>query len=145
MSDESRRTDWRDELTRRLAPLYLRPEREAEIVDELSQHLDDFVRELVAGGATVDDARRAALADLDVPGELARRMRSAEPRPPAYRAHLLRPPRRRFVFRHALVAILIVALGAAAAAVIFTAQRRLSASALPYRDPARLVALQVRG
>jgi hypothetical protein len=36
MSDESRRTDWRDELTRRLAPLHLRPEREAEIVSPAS-------------------------------------------------------------------------------------------------------------
>jgi predicted permease len=78
MSDDLRRTNWRGELTRRLAPLYLRPEREAEIVDELSQHLDDFVRELVAGGATVEEARRAALADLDVPGELARRMGRVE-------------------------------------------------------------------
>jgi predicted permease len=78
MSDDLRRTNWRDELMRRLAPLHLRPEREAEIVDELSQHLDDFVRELVAGGATVAEARRAALADLDVPGELARRMGRVE-------------------------------------------------------------------
>jgi hypothetical protein len=78
MSDDRRRIDWRDELMRRLVPLHLRPEREAEIVDELSQHLDDFVRELVAGGATVDDARRAALADLDVPGELARLMGRVE-------------------------------------------------------------------
>jgi hypothetical protein len=141
MSDDPQRADWRGELMRRLASLHLRPEREAEIVDELSQHLDDFVRELVAGGATVEEARRAALADLDVPGELARRMRSAEPRPQAHRAHERRPPRRRLVFRHSLVAVLIVALGAAAAAVVFTAQRRLTASALPYRDPARLVAL----
>jgi hypothetical protein len=36
MSDDPQRTDWRDELTRRLAPLHLRPEREAETVSPAS-------------------------------------------------------------------------------------------------------------
>lgn len=75
-------TDWRQALTERLAGLSLRPEREAEIIDELSQHLDDQVRELMDGGADVDAARATALAELDVPGALARRLAEIEQRPP---------------------------------------------------------------
>ena len=71
---------WRNELTARLAPLGLRPEREAEIIEELSQHLDDRVRDLVAAGAALDDARREALADLDVPGVLSDRLKAIESR-----------------------------------------------------------------
>ena len=72
---------WRRELVERLAGLGLRPEREAEIVEELSQHLDDRVRDLVALGSDPAAARAAALADLDAPGELARRLRDLVPRP----------------------------------------------------------------
>lgn len=71
-------SEWQQEIRQRLARLSIRPEREAEIVDELSQHLDDFVRERVAGGTPDDVARREALADLDVPGELARRLTATE-------------------------------------------------------------------
>ena len=74
-------SSWRGELVERLASLGLRPEREAEIVEELSQHLDDRVRDLVAHGAEPATARAAALADLDVPGELARRLAEIVPRP----------------------------------------------------------------
>ena len=70
------------QLTDRLAGLTLRPEREAEIIDELAQHLDDQVRELMAGGATLEAARTDALAELDAPGELARRLAAIEQRPP---------------------------------------------------------------
>ena len=73
---------WRRELLARLQSLKLRPEREAEIVEELSQHLDDRVRELEAGGAPAGEARRAALEDLDSPGALARKLAEIEARPP---------------------------------------------------------------
>jgi predicted permease len=72
---------WRRELVERLASLGLRPEREAEIVEELAQHLDDRIRDLVAGGADPAAAHAAALADLDAPGELARRLEEIVPRP----------------------------------------------------------------
>ena len=67
-------SEWRHELVGRIAVLNLRPEREAEIVEELSQHLDDEVRTLIAAGATEEAARAAALAELDAPGELTRRL-----------------------------------------------------------------------
>ena len=56
--------DWKEEILKRLAGLKLAPEREAEIVEELSQHLEDRFHEMVARGATEDDARRMALAEL---------------------------------------------------------------------------------
>jgi hypothetical protein len=64
---------WRHELVERLASLGLKPAHEADIVEELAQHLDDRVLDLVARGADPAAAHAAALADLDAPGELARR------------------------------------------------------------------------
>ena len=75
-------SEWRRALTDRLAGLTLRPEREAEIIDELAQHLDDQVRERMDGGATLEAARTEALAELDAPGELARRLAAIEQRQP---------------------------------------------------------------
>ena len=48
--EASRRADWAREVRTRLSSLRLAPTREAEIVDELSQHLDDRYREVIAGG-----------------------------------------------------------------------------------------------
>ena len=48
----------------RLSSLRLSPARENEIVDELSQHLEDRWRELLAGGASEDEATRLALAEF---------------------------------------------------------------------------------
>ena len=73
---------WRHELRSRLEPLRLRPEREAEITDELTQHLDDRVTELIAGGTPVEAARELALVELDAPGELTRRLAAIEARSP---------------------------------------------------------------
>lgn len=54
--------DWRLEISERLEPLMIEPAREAEIVDELSQHLEDYYAESLTGGATPEAAYRAALA-----------------------------------------------------------------------------------
>jgi predicted permease len=56
--------DWAEHLRPRLSSLRLSPAREDEIVQELSQHLEDRWRELVAGGASQDEATRLALADF---------------------------------------------------------------------------------
>lgn len=42
---------WRVEIRRRVEPLHLPPMREAEIVEEIAQHLDDRYRELRGAGA----------------------------------------------------------------------------------------------
>jgi len=68
--------EWIADLRPRLASLRLSPEREREILDELSQHLDDRYDELRAGGATAAQARRLAIAELREPDALAAHMRS---------------------------------------------------------------------
>src|SRR6185436_12202450 len=73
MSDPST-PDWREHLRSRLASLGLRPARELEIIEELSQHLDERYEELRRGGATEDDARRVALEELQESETLARQM-----------------------------------------------------------------------
>ena len=56
--------DWAEHLRPRLSSLRLSPARELEIVQELSQHLEDRWRELVAGGASEDEATRLALGEF---------------------------------------------------------------------------------
>ena len=56
--------DWAQHLRPRLSSLRLSPAREHEIVEELSQHLDDRWQELVAGGTPEDEAARLALAEF---------------------------------------------------------------------------------
>jgi hypothetical protein len=56
--------DWAREVRTRLSSLQLSPTREREIIEELTQHLDDRWRELMAGGASPDEATRLALADF---------------------------------------------------------------------------------
>jgi putative ABC transport system permease protein len=70
--------DWKEEITRRLASLKLAPAREAEIVEEVAQHLEDRYQELVGGGAREDEARRVALEELSEEDLLARGLRRVE-------------------------------------------------------------------
>ncbi len=48
--------EWKPEILRRLAPLKLPATREAEIVDEIAQHLEDRYQELLASGQNEDAA-----------------------------------------------------------------------------------------
>jgi macrolide transport system ATP-binding/permease protein len=66
--------DFSEAVRARLSSLRLSPEREAEIVEELSQHLEDRCRELIAGGVSSQEARRLALADFTEGDLLARRL-----------------------------------------------------------------------
>ena len=66
--------DWTPHVRPRLSSLRLSATRENEIVDELSQHLDDRWRELTAGGASPDEATRLALAEFRDGNVLARYM-----------------------------------------------------------------------
>src|SRR5262245_27808917 len=79
MPDQSNSSaPWTTQLRERLASLRLSPAREAEIVEELSQHLDARYEELIATGIGQDEAQRLALEELLEPETL---------------AHLLRPLR----------------------------------------------------
>jgi predicted permease len=68
--------EWRDEVRARLMGVNLSPQREEEIIEELSQHLDQRFCELVAEGFREGDARRVVLDELTGPIAVARRMDS---------------------------------------------------------------------
>ena len=70
--------DWKGEIRERLQGLRLTPPREAAIVEELAQYLDDYYAELLAGGATEAEAARLTLADLSGSELLARELRRRE-------------------------------------------------------------------
>jgi len=72
--------EWKPEIRRRLANLQLAPTREAAIVEELAQHLEDCYEELLTGGATPEEASRAALAELTESETLQRELRRVERR-----------------------------------------------------------------
>ena len=57
--------DWNHLVRHRLEPLRLAPGAEADLVEELAQHLADHYRELLSGGASDEDAYRQTLSELD--------------------------------------------------------------------------------
>jgi macrolide transport system ATP-binding/permease protein len=70
--------EWKEEIRRRMARLKLEPMREAEIIEELAQHLEDRYAESLTRGATPDEAYRAALAELSESDSLARELLRVE-------------------------------------------------------------------
>src|SRR5262245_62251200 len=70
--------DWKKEIRRRLAGSELEPTREAAIVEELAQYLDDCFAELLASGATEAEAYQQTLAELSGSELLAHELRRAE-------------------------------------------------------------------
>ncbi len=77
--------DWKPEIRRRLAGLKLEPAREAAIVEELAQYLDDCYAELLAEGATEEEAYQQTVAELSgselLARELCRMERQSNPEP----------------------------------------------------------------
>src|ERR1700738_3787945 len=74
--------DWKEEIKKRLVDLHLAPAREAEIVEELAQHLEDRYRELLAEGTTSVEAERLTLTELSEREFLAHELRRVERRVP---------------------------------------------------------------
>jgi putative ABC transport system permease protein len=148
---------WAPEVRSRLSSLRLSPTRETEIVEELSQHLDDRWRELIAGGASPDVATRLTLAEFREGNILARYMaplRQANTSPtvvpgvPTSRAlggywrdirYAARTLRKQPGF--ALAAILTLALAIGATTAIFTVVDALLLRSLPFPEADRLVQL----
>jgi putative ABC transport system permease protein len=151
--------DWQPYIRPRLASLGLSPSREAEIAEELAQHLDDRWRDLVARGVAPDEAAHTARTEFDgarleaLLGTL-RQARWKETPPPG--------PARAFSFdsllidlRHAiralratpsftLGALLVLAFGTGATTAIFSVADAVALRPLPFPDPNRIVAVGER-
>lgn len=71
--------DWNGEIRRRLSAVRLPPEREAAIVDELAQHIEDRYQTLLASGQPVAEAERRAWRELEGDDVLGRLLAVNEP------------------------------------------------------------------
>jgi len=152
--------DWSREIRERLAGLRLDPAREASVVEEVAQHLEDRYAELTAGGASPEAARRTALGELA--GLSARVLADALPRPSP---SPLPPPedgsgglsglsnlssdfrygarRLRHEPLFSLVAILSLALGVGANTAIFQLLDAVRLRSLPVARPSQLYNLRI--
>jgi putative ABC transport system permease protein len=151
--------NWAPHVRSRLTALRLSPAREHEIVEELSQHLEDRWRELVASGTPEDDATRLALAEFREGNLLARYMAPLQqaqvpaaitPGAPAGRGlrgvvqdmrYAIRALRRQPAF--SLTAILTLALGIGATTAIFSVVNGVVIKPLAYPESENVVTVGV--
>ncbi len=151
--------EWKQEIRRRLANLNLEPTREAEIVEELSQHLQDHYEESRSGGATEAEAHSAALKELSDSELLARELRQVERRmaqeivvPGTGRKNMIGDLRQdlRYGLRtmrkspgFTAVAVLSLALGIGANTAIFQLLDAVRLRTLPVKNPQELTEVRI--
>ena len=154
--------DWSQPIRQRLERMNLAGSREAEIVEELSQHLDDRYRDLVSSGLSEDCALTAALEELETGDLLIRELRKTRQPFDGRRAalgsavpaggwggflsgfwHDLKVAIRMAAQKPAFAAMVagILALGIASSAAIFSVFNGLFLRPLPFAEPSRLVDL----